>query len=1162
MTEKKETKEKKEKNEDKDIQKNCLEELKKYYEIKEAIGKKWLSSNTKIYLINRKWLQLWKKYINKEYLDEKYNLKNKKNSSKNNLSWNETKPPIPISNSELLLDIKSFYNDGDEENPENYIIKQELSMKKDIKMIHENLWKFFHKKYGGGPKLCFEQNNSVKTEKNEKEKPLFQLNKTELKLIFLPDKKDIIGNDESIKKYFNEKNLKSIFIEKDKLVSDLVEKIVKTENHNLHSHKNNFYKEKLKDSDIKIWFCNINDFSISKFDLLMIDCYGKDALHKALKKNNNNSEEVTNSLIKKNIDKLLLSPIEIHYYCDIKTTKIDDIFPESSKLKFLLFIEKNNFHYLSQKEIIKAPCSFCQKEQKLIYSCSCNKKFYCSKKCKNRHFPKHYPECSNICLEPSFEKKNIFSVESICGLKNLGNTCYMNTALQCINSCWELTNFFLRKNYESKINKTNPLGYKGVLCKSYGNLLQHLWYGTRPVYSPDIFLSIISDINATFSGKHQQDAHEFLNFLIDGLHEDLNLVIDKPFIEEEKIKNVKTKAIVEWLNFKRRNQSVLIKLFYGQFLSNISCPNPRCQNVMTKFEPFMSVSVPLTSDNKKIEVICYFLFYDMNIKPIKIEMYFNSNCTIMAMRNKISKIFSIHPFSFVICKLDERGELKYILNHSQQIATTSKSKNKNEVPYFLLQIDPKVFNSKYNEYKNWNKFRTNNFEKLNDDVVQKGEKLQKIFYSEDESGIPNQDKNLISYYQPLSDEESIYSNKNTNNNEQPKFGNILVERYGINEKFILVPLFINYYSKNNFQTPEFFMITRILFLKKSLTCEDIHKRVFEIFCENIKKVEDRGNNFTDYFGNLESDLKNPNYEEDDTFEFQEKRKYPYRLRYINKSKKRRTSRLNNLFPYNNKKLSEFIEELYPKNASDKTVDGTYFFLNENQRHLINYENKDFQLEMTWIKKYKTELYNVMNDFEELKFTPVKPVERNRIELTECFEYFMNWEKLENFNYKCETCKTAETPLKKIQIYKCPYYLIIHLKRFIDEKSKINTEVNFPMRGLNLKDYIVDENDTIEKIYDLTGIIYHTGTLQYGHYYAVCYNIKHRRWFLFNDDYVREMKESDISIKDAYVLFYRRRGLESMVDLEKIYMKKFKDYNNKIATIKKNSKKRSQTKNEQ
>ena len=68
--------------------------------------------------------------------------------------------------------------------------------------------------------------------------------------------------------------------------------------------------------------------------------------------------------------------------------------------------------------------------------------------------------------------------------------------------------------------------------------------------------------------------------------------------------------------------------------------------------------------------------------------------------------------------------------------------------------------------------------------------------------------------------------------------------------------------------------------------------------------------------------------------------------------------------------------------------------------------------------------------------------------------------------------------------------------------------------------------------------------------------------MYNDDNVREIKENDISIKDAYVLFYRRRGLESMVDLEKIYTKKFKDYNNKISEIKKISKKKTKTQTKQ
>ncbi len=231
------------------------------------------------------------------------------------------------------------------------------------------------------------------------------------------------------------------------------------------------------------------------------------------------------------------------------------------------------------------------------------------------------------------------------------------------------------------------------------------------------------------------------------------------------------------------------------------------------------------------------------------------------------------------------------------------------------------------------------------------------------------------------------------------------------------------------------------------------------------------------------------------------------------------------------------------------MDGTYYFLNENQRKIINYNNQDFQLEMTWLSQYKEVVFNIMNDFEKLNFEYKEKIKNESIPLTKCFDYFMTWEKLENYSFKCEVCKNDEKPLKKIQIYKCPYYLIIHLKRFIDDKEKINTEVKFPLRGLDLKKYIMDKNDTIEKIYDLRCIMYHNGNLGYGHYYSICYNTIHNKWFLYNDERVSEIKESDISSKDAYVLFYRRRGLEYMIDMEKIYLKEFKDYSNAVQNFK-------------
>ena len=844
-------------------------------------------------------------------------------------------------------------------------------------------------------------------------------------------------------------------------------------------------------------------------------------------------------------------------------------------------IDRNNLNYFYDIEIKEnSACSFCQQKTRLYFSCSCEKQWYCSKKCQYKAFNSHYQSCKNHCLEAVPPKKSIFSVNAICGLKNLGNTCYMNTALQCLNSCWELTNFFLKNKFEEKINKDNPLGYKGIICQAYSNLIRHLWYGMGRVYNPIVFFLLIGNINPTFSGKNQQDAQEFLNFLIDGLHEDLNLVKNKPIIQEEKIKNESVKSKIEWLNFKRRNQSVLIKLFYGQFLSNISCPNKECQHETTIFEPFMSVSVPLTLVSKKIDAQCYFIFYNTNIKPIFFTLSFNKDYTIMALRNKIAKILDIHPFSFVILKLDQEGNINYFANYSQLLSTTTqKTEHKNEIPFFLMQIDPEVFYSSKNKYKNIKK--KPDFEKLNENIQKRASSLEELFdtdYIEDEKGTPDIENVPLSYYQINNDEESINSKNNKSEKNEPKFGNVVIDYYGLNDNYILVPLYINHCSSNDFDRPKFVTISRILFLKKDITCKDLHKLIFKIFNPIINMLFNKKLDFKNVFNNFSSEMKD-DYNKYDTFETQCQNQYPYRLRIVNINKKKinlkkgvidniniNIKKNNNiiekclicgekncrncLLPYSsNIKLLDFLNKNYPKNSRGQTVDGTYYFLNENQRKIINYNNQDFQLEMTWLSQYRQFIYEKMNDFENLNFEYKEKIKNESIPLIKCFDYFMTWEKLENYSFKCEMCKTVETPLKKIQIYKCPYYLIIHLKRFIDDKEKINTEVIFPLRGLDLNDYVKDKNDIIEKIYDLRCIMYHNGNLGYGHYYSICYNTIHNKWFLYNDERVNEIKECDISTKDAYVLFYRRRGLENMIDMEKIYLKGFKDYSDKIQKFK-------------
>lgn len=107
----------------------------------------------------------------------------------------------------------------------------------------------------------------------------------------------------------------------------------------------------------------------------------------------------------------------------------------------------------------------------------------------------------------------------------------MNSALQCLSNTPHLTKYFVRGEYKDELNYDNPLGMRGEIAKAFAGLLLQIWTGEYSAVAPRQFKTQVGRFAPQFSGYQQQDSQELLAFLLDGLHEDLNRIQKKPYIE-------------------------------------------------------------------------------------------------------------------------------------------------------------------------------------------------------------------------------------------------------------------------------------------------------------------------------------------------------------------------------------------------------------------------------------------------------------------------------------------------------------------------------------------------------------------------------------------------------------------------------------------------------
>ena len=265
----------------------------------------------------------------------------------------------------------------------------------------------------------------------------------------------------------------------------------------------------------------------------------------------------------------------------------------------------------------------------------------------------------------------------VTGLTNLGNTCFMNSALQCLSNTPVLCEYFLSDSYKRHVNKTNPLGMKGQIAEQFATLLKRIWKGTVSSFSPSDMKSVISKYAPQFSGYRQHDSQEFLAFLLDGLHEDLNRVQKKPYVEviESNDRADEVVSVEAWEGHLKRNQSIIVDLFQAQLKSKLTCP--LCSKVSITFDPFMFLSLPVPHTNKRV-LKCTVHFLDG--RRITYGVKIPKNALIKDLKEKIQQLTGLPPTTMVVADIYCRR----IYHYYKPTQRISSIRNSDETIMFVL----------------------------------------------------------------------------------------------------------------------------------------------------------------------------------------------------------------------------------------------------------------------------------------------------------------------------------------------------------------------------------------------------------------------------------------------------------------------------------------------
>lgn len=689
----------------------------------------------------------------------------------------------------------------------------------------------------------------------------------------------------------------------------------------------------------------------------------------------------------------------------------------------------------------------------------------------------------------------------------------------------------------------------GQIAEAFGDVIENLWESPSfSSYAPRRLKTTCSRFAPQFAGYGQHDTQEFLAFLLDGLHEDLNRIKQKPYIEKPDWKaGGGDRELAElgkecWEGYKKRNDSVIVDLFQGQLQSTLVCPE--CHKESITMDPFMYLTVPLPiSQTRKYK--CVFFPRDTDKPPVNVEILVPSNAPFTTVKEKLGVLLKASAANMIGFDLWKGGIYSWWLDSDPNTQTGN-----NDVSIFHELPVPTVAS-----YKGVGTIPTD------------GSVTVPVFSYRDQprssyrhDNVPGE-CHMEPFFITLSKSEA---------SDPAAVREALMRGY---TRLVRPGMDADLWVPSN--APE----------AKHVPDDDESAPDSSPKTELSARLDDEVQHSTEL---APPDAVIPRTQSSVSVRSQSGRLVPrrdlFKIYVADASSADSTS--SGMGGFFSKKDAR-IQKLY-KGTSPASASGNWSSLNKRTRakravlsrmassftslvspsSAANSDDEDESSEpmaavrpgeavfVQWHSSKFEEFFepnreSLLRGLETVVDPAIakdeaKKKEGRAISLDDCLDEFSKEETLgQDDLWYCPVCKKHQAATKKLDIYKAPDILVICLKRFGSSRTlrdKLDHLVKFPIDGLDLDERVGErrvtktlsltpeeakhygiEHSTEPFIYDLYAVDNHFGGLGGGHYTAFCRNKDDQQWYNYDDS--RVTKTSPSAVQDnraAYLLFYKRR----------------------------------------